>query len=100
MTSADEELRLWAASGAMALTGLPTGPPLVGPGRPATSVVKAMDRLRANAWGITGGPGLPGVELLGERAAYAGLVRRGPLSCGGAFRVLRTLDGHLGLSLP
>src|SRR4051794_24270938 len=100
MTSADDEVRLWAASGAMALTGLATGPPLVGPGRPATSVGTAMDRLRTGASWTTGGTGLPGVELLGERAAYAGLARRGPLSCGGAFRVLRTLDGHVGLSLP
>jgi hypothetical protein len=100
MTSADDELRLWAASGAMALTGLATGPPLVGPGRPATSVANAMERLRASAWRTTEGAQLPGVGVLGERAAYAGLARRGPLSCGGAFRVLPTLDGHLGLSLP
>lgn len=43
------------------------------------------------------GQRIPG--LLGERAAYAGLTRRGPWSCGGAFRVLATRDGHLGMSL-
>jgi hypothetical protein len=43
------------------------------------------------------GLSVPG--LLGERAAYAGFTRRGPWSCGGAFRVLPTADGHLGLSL-
>lgn len=78
----------WAASGAMTLTGRRHGPPLVSPGSPATSVRQALDRLRVH---------LPG--LLGERAAYAGLGRRGPWSCGGAMRVLRTLDGHLALSL-
>ncbi|MFI0961311.1 CoA transferase [Streptomyces sp. NPDC021080] len=40
---------------------------------------------------------IPG--LLGERAAYARFTRRGPWSCGGAFRILPTADGHLGLSL-
>ncbi|HEY4315306.1 MAG TPA: hypothetical protein VGO19_07355, partial [Actinomycetes bacterium] len=37
--------------------------------------------------------------MLGERAAYAGLTRNGPASCGGAMRMVPTLDGHLALSL-
>lgn len=82
---------VWAASGAMALTGRAEGPPALGPGRPAAYVREHLDAL-----------GLPAVVLgglLGERAAYARLSRRGPWSCGGAMRVLPTADGHLALSL-
>jgi hypothetical protein len=84
-----DALEAWAASGAMALTGRPDGPPLVAPGRPAAAVADGLARL---------GLRLPG--LLGERAAYAGLRRNAPWSCGGAMRVLPTLDSHLALSLP
>ena len=82
---------LWAGSGAMALTGRADGPPALGPGRPAGFV---HDHLRA-----LGLPTAPLRGLLGERAAYAGLTRRGPWSCGGAMRVLATTDGHVALSL-
>ncbi|MCW2866677.1 MAG: putative CoA-transferase, family [Marmoricola sp.] len=78
----------WAASGAMALTGRDDGPPLAAPGRPASVVRETLQHLALE---------IPG--LLGERAAYAGLTRRGPWSCGGAMRVLPTYDGHLALSL-
>ena len=40
-----------------------------------------------------------GLALLGERAALAGLSRRGSTSCGGATRLLQTADGYLALSL-
>jgi hypothetical protein len=79
----------WAASGAMALTGRADGPPLVAPGRPASAVRSALDRL---------GMAVPGI--LGERAAYAALHRNGPWSCGGSMRIVPTADGHLALSLP
>lgn len=78
----------WAASGAMALTGRPSGPPLLAPGRAALQVREQLAGL---------GFEIPG--LLGERAAYAGLGRNGPWSCGGAFRVLPAEDGYVGLSL-
>ena len=86
----------WAASGAMALTGRADGPPRLAPGRPASAVREALDRVAA----AFPGTALPGIGLLGERAALAGLRRRGPWSCGGAFRAVRTADGWLGLSLP
>lgn len=82
------ELADWAASGALALTGWRDGPPAVPPGRAASWVRERLDGL---------GIRIPG--LLGERAAYAGLHRNGPWSCGGAFRALPTLDGYVGLSL-
>jgi hypothetical protein len=72
----------------MALTGRPDGPPLVAPGRSASAVREALGRMDLE---------IP--SLLGERAAYAGLRRNGPRSCGGAMRVLPTSDGHLALSL-
>ncbi|WP_280386452.1 CoA transferase [Nocardia wallacei] len=94
-------LRAWAASGAMALTGRPQGPPRAAPGSPAAGVSTTLRRIGESARARTGvRPALPGVEVLGERAAIAGLARRGPMSCGGAFRALRTQDGWLGLSLP
>lgn len=94
-------MRAWAASGAMALTGRPDGPPRAAPGRPAARVAEALNRVGELTRVRTGTrPALPGVEILGERAAIAGLTRRGPMSCGGAFRVLRTADGRVGLSLP
>jgi hypothetical protein len=42
---------------------------------------------------------MPGLEVLGERAAAAGFARNAPWSAGGAFRALRACDGWLGLSL-
>lgn len=96
LTDAPSELRLWAASGAMALTGRRVGPPTASPGRPASAVADALRRIRA----IHSAAPLPDVGILAERAAAAGLHRNAPRSCGGAFRVLRTSDGHLGLSLP
>ncbi|MEU6562433.1 CoA transferase [Nocardia nova] len=83
-----DTVRDWAASGAVALTGRADGPPLLPPGRAAGRVREQLATL---------GFEIPG--LLGERAAYAGLRRRGPWSCGGAFRTMPTLDGHIGLSL-
>lgn len=87
----------WAASGAEALTGRADGPPLAAPGTPASAVRAALAVVDA----LTGGtPELPGPEVLSERATTTGLFRRGPHSCGGAFRLLPTADGRrLGLNL-
>ena len=85
---ADDVIADWAASGAFALTGRPDGPPVLPVGSGAGVVRTQLATL---------GHRFP--SLLSERAAYAGLTRRGPWSCGGAFRVLRTRDGHVGLSL-
>ncbi|MFC0530469.1 CoA transferase [Phytohabitans kaempferiae] len=91
----------WAASGAMALTGRADGPALVAPGEPATAVRAALAVFAGLTLARTGRePDLPGPGLLAERAAIAGFTRQGPLSCGGAFRMLSTVDGWLGISLP
>ncbi|MFD0228188.1 CoA transferase [Streptomyces hirsutus] len=98
--AASAEARLWAASGAMSLTGRADGPPRPAPGLPATTVAEELTRLSRSARRRTGrAPTLPDVRLLSERAAIAGLRRRGPLSCSGTFRTLPTPDGRIGLSL-
>ncbi len=89
--------RLWAASGAMALTGDADGPPLPSPAPVAALVQAAADVLSE----ITGSPPLPDPPaLLGERAALLGLHRRGQVSCGGGARLLRTADGWVAVALP
>jgi CoA transferase family III len=88
------ETELWAASGAMALTGRRDGPALLGTGSPATAVQAALDVLAR-----AGVPRLPDVRLLGERAAAAGYERDAPRSAGGGFRILRARDGWFGVSL-
>jgi crotonobetainyl-CoA:carnitine CoA-transferase CaiB-like acyl-CoA transferase len=84
----DPRLRHWAASGAMALTGLaeaPLGPP--------EALVDGVEDL-ARPFG-----GLDALALLGERAAHMGLWRRGTTSCGGSCRLLPSGGGHLAVSL-
>ncbi|HSY14867.1 MAG TPA: CoA transferase [Jatrophihabitantaceae bacterium] len=85
----------WARSGAMALTGRADGPPVLAPGAPASAVDGALAVLEL----CRGVRSAAGVDLLGERAAIAGLRRRAPWSAGGAFRTLRARDGWVGLSL-
>ncbi len=89
----------WAASGAMALTGPAKGPPrfacgpLASAARGAALVLQVLaDDRRLEA--------LDAASLLGERAALAGLTRRGDLSAGGSARLLPTRDGTLALNLP
>ena len=93
-------LRAWAASGAMWLTGRPGGAPRPAPGRPAALAGDELHALSDATRARTGTvPSLPGVSLLGERAAAAGLTRQGPWSCGRSFRAVATSDGWVGLSL-
>ena len=95
-----DEVARWAASGAMSLTGRRGGPPRVSPGRPAGSVAEYLGTVARCARERTGrDPELPGLRLIGERAAILGISRRGPWSCGGSFRALRTEDGWFGLNL-
>lgn len=93
LADVDEEAA-WASSGAADLAGFPDGPPLPAPGSPASLTSAALAVAEAYL-----GVDLPGVELLGERAALGGLGRNAPFSPGGAFRCLPTRDGWLGLSL-
>jgi hypothetical protein len=84
----DPRVRSWAASGAMALTGLPDIP--LGP--PAGLIDGVEDLARPF-------DGLDALALLGERAVHMALWRRGTTSCGGSCRLLAARDGHLAVSL-
>ncbi|MFE5478424.1 CoA transferase [Nocardia sp. NPDC056541] len=85
----------WAASGVVALSGRPDGPPLVPPGRAATRARELSSTLAAfSERTVT----VDGAQLLGERAALTGLRRRGTVSAGGRCRLLRTSDGWAAVS--
>jgi hypothetical protein len=84
----DPRVRRWAASGAMALTGLPETP--LGPPAGLVDGVEEMARPFGS---------LDALALLGERAAHMGLWRRGTTSCGGSCRLLASEGGYLAVSL-
>lgn len=94
----------WAASGAMWLTGRPGGPPLfapplLGPLGVAPFLQVLAERLMRLSSLLGSSVVLDGPALLGERAAITGHQRQGEVSCGGASRLLRTLDGWIAVSL-
>ena len=88
----------WSECGAMFLTGQREGPPLMCPvplGACADGALTALQALSRSGTGV-----LPvGAELLGERAALAGLTRNGRIAPGGACRLLDCADGRLALTL-
>jgi hypothetical protein len=84
----DPRVASWAASGAMALTGLPEEP--LGP--PA-ALVEGIEELAQPF------RDLDALALLGERAVHMGLWRRGATSCGGSCRLLRSARGFVAVSL-
>lgn len=86
----------WARSGAMALCGPAEGEPRLAPGPLASAArgaLRAFEALAGRALDIDG------PALLGERAALAGLRRRGDVSPGGGCRLLRCADDWIALSL-
>lgn len=87
-------LERWAESGGMALTGSADGPPGAAP----PGLVSGLDLL-ADRLGWLGGPLLDGPALLGERAAAAGLGRRGATSVGGDAHLVDAADGTVCLNL-
>jgi hypothetical protein len=95
--TAPDPLAAWAASGGMWLTGRRDGPPLAqanGAGAVAATLLQAI------AAASPCGTAVPGVAVLGERAAIARLRRGGAMSAGGAARLLTAQDGYVALSLP
>jgi hypothetical protein len=90
---------LWARSGAMALTGRADAPPVVAPAALALAAQRSAAAFCAQARRGGSAIELDGPALLGERAAIAGLARRGRISPGGASRVLRSADSWLAVSL-
>jgi hypothetical protein len=91
--------RRWAESGAMWLTGRSDGPALGCPAGVVEVLDAASNQLAEHSRRFGTEVSVNGLELLGERAALAGLSRRGSTSCGGATRILQTVDGYLALSL-
>jgi hypothetical protein len=90
---------LWACSGAMALTGRADGPPVVAPAALALAAQRSAEAFCARARRCGVALALDGPALLGERAALAGLSRRGRISAGGASRLLRSADSWIAVSL-
>ncbi|MFK7898801.1 MAG: CoA transferase [Myxococcota bacterium] len=89
----------WARSGAMYLSGTADGPPEFAAGALATAARGAEVALRALSPGNVFAH-LDAPALLGERAAIAGLSRRGDVSCGGAARLLTAQNGVIAVHLP
>lgn len=96
MTVEPNEVAAWAASGAMALTGLPEAPPLGPPAGLVARLHAVADHLRTTTGDRVD---VDPLALLAERAAIAGLRRGGQVSCGGSTRLLRTEDGWLAVGL-
>jgi len=98
-SSPGRELEEWAASGAMSLTGRPGESPI----GPPAGLIRKLHRIANDIARISERMGravaIDPVALLGERAAIAGLARRGDVSCGGAARLVRAVDNWIAVSL-
>jgi crotonobetainyl-CoA:carnitine CoA-transferase CaiB-like acyl-CoA transferase len=88
----------WAESGVVDLTGPADGPPLLPPGRAASTARALGARLAA----LTADTDFPvvvdGAGLLAERAGLTGHRRQGRISAGGSCRLLPTGDGWAAVS--
>ncbi len=84
----------------MALTGEPSGPPRLAAGALASAAQGAGRVLATLAPEVASFRTFDWAALLGERAALAGLTRRGSVSAGGSARLLATRDGVLAINLP
>ncbi len=96
---AGPESERFAACGALSLTGLADGPPVV----PAGAVASRLDLAAAVLATLAVGRGyeltVDGAGLLSERAAITGFGRCGTTSVGGSCQMLRAGDGWLALNL-
>ncbi|MCD2145708.1 CoA transferase [Gordonia paraffinivorans] len=90
-----DPVRAWAESGVPHLTGRPDGPPLVPPGHAAARARELTDWIRT---ATSGSVDVDGATILAERAAFTGHRRRGPLTPGGAGRLLPAADGWVAVS--
>jgi hypothetical protein len=84
----------------MWLTGRPAGAPLGAPAGIVGVLEHAAEQLGTSTATVGDAVIVDGPALLGERAALAGLVRRGDVSCGGSTRLLPTADGWVAVALP
>jgi hypothetical protein len=89
----------WAASGAMALTGLPEGAPVASPA-PALAMLAQVSAEFARVTAMTGNAvRADPAELIVGRAAFAGFTRGGRVSAGGSSFLLRAADGWCAVTL-
>ena len=98
-TPGESAAAAWARSGALWLTGPEQGPPVL----PEAPLASCMDGALAVLRALAPQADLEHVDgacLLGERAAIAGLTRRGRTSPGGSCRLLPGKDGWLAVNLP
>lgn len=95
----DEWTARWAASGAAGLSGFLDRPPLDVPIALVRTATEAAEAITQGAARLGADVEVDGPALLGERAAIAGLPRRGTTSCGGATRLARAADGWIAASL-
>jgi hypothetical protein len=89
----------WAATGAMALTGWPEGPPLAPDAPVATRLLDVVDEIavRTAATGARVDLDLP--VVLSGRAAALGLARQGRVSPNGSCRLLRAGEQWIACNL-
>jgi crotonobetainyl-CoA:carnitine CoA-transferase CaiB-like acyl-CoA transferase len=89
----------WAASGAMALTGLPEGTPVASPA-PVLAMLAQVCAEFARVTATTGNEvRADPAELIAGRAALAGFTRGGRVSAGGSSFLLRSADGWCAVTL-
>jgi len=89
----------WAASGAMALTGMPDGTPVASPA-PTISMLAQVSAEFARVTAMTGNEvRADPAELIAGRAALAGFTRGGRVSAGGSSFLLRSADGWCAVTL-
>jgi crotonobetainyl-CoA:carnitine CoA-transferase CaiB-like acyl-CoA transferase len=96
--ASDHPALAWRRAGLMAVTGRVDGPGLVAPVALTAAADGALAALRA----IAPDARLPenGALLLGERARFLLLTRRGAVSANGSCRLLEVRDGRIALNLP
>lgn len=87
--------KAWASSGAQWLSPPQTPPPA----RLIDAVLRMTAALDERGAGMAQLVGSGGIGLLGERAAAVGLPPATSISCGGASRILATLDGWVVASM-
>jgi crotonobetainyl-CoA:carnitine CoA-transferase CaiB-like acyl-CoA transferase len=89
----------WAASGAMALTGMPEGEPVASP----APALARLGEVTAEFALVTRETGktvrADPAELIAGRAALAGFTRGGQVSAGGTSFLLRSADGWCAVTL-
>ena len=89
----------WAASGAMALTGMPSGRPVASP----APALARLGQVTAEFAQVTARAGKPvradPAALITGRAALAGFTRAGQVSAGGSSFLLRSADGWCAVTL-